>query len=120
MKTCCCCYVLWLYLAGLEGACVCVYVPGAQLLRGGSVPWLQTLSEQGSSSISMLFLLPTFAAADLLSLCIVKSMEMGNLTISVLNESWKSLVFAQQKGDGQEVQRIRNPLLCWDKRKGIG
>lgn len=52
--------------------CVCVCVPGAQLLMGGSVPWLQTLSEQGSSSISVLFLLPTLCSHRLLSLCIVK------------------------------------------------
>lgn len=45
---------------------------------------------------------------------------MENVTISVLSESWKSIVLAQQRGDGQEVQRIRNPLLCWDKREGVG
>lgn len=45
---------------------------------------------------------------------------MENVNISVLNECWKSVVLAQQRGDGQEVQRIRDSPLCRDKGGGVG
>lgn len=32
---------------------------------------------------------------------------MENVTISVLNECWKRVVLAQERGGGQKVQRIR-------------
>lgn len=41
---------------------------------------------------------------------------MENVTISVLNEYWKSIVLSQQRGDGQEVQRTRNSPLYGTKR----
>lgn len=48
---------------------------------------------------------------------------MENVTISVLNECWKSVVLAQQRGGGQKVQRIREsppPPPFWDKGGGVG
>lgn len=34
---------------------------------------------------------------------------MENVTISVLNECWKNIVPVWLRGDGQEIQEIRNP-----------
>lgn len=45
---------------------------------------------------------------------------MENVTVSVVNECWKSIVLAWQRGDGQEVQRIRKPPVCWDKGESVG
>lgn len=45
---------------------------------------------------------------------------MENVNVSVLNECWKRVVLAWQREDGQEVQRIRNSSLCWDKGKVLG
>ena len=45
---------------------------------------------------------------------------MENVTISVLNECWKSVVLARQRGNEQEVQRIRNSPLCRYKGEGVG
>lgn len=46
---------------------------------------------------------------------------MENVTISVLNECWKSIVFARHReDDGQEVQRIRNPPFCRGKERVWG
>lgn len=45
---------------------------------------------------------------------------MENVTISVLNECWKSVALARQREDGHEVQRIRNSPLCWDKGEVLG
>lgn len=44
---------------------------------------------------------------------------MENVTISVPNECWESIVLAWQRGGGPKVQRIRNPPACWDKEEGM-